>query len=108
MGYHRVYFFSKYFKTILILASIPLLKELKFHRFDKAARSAYHTGDYSTALLTSQTCNIIKPEHIESLQTLVKSAEARTPRLWEWVKSSLNISMHPRMIKLLGSKCTLA
>ena len=73
--------------TILILASIPLLKELKFHRFDKAARSAYHTGDYSTALLTSQTCNIIKPEHIESLQTLVKSAEKlEHPRLWEWTK----------------------
>ena len=71
--------------TIFVILSLPLLKELKFHRFEKTARSAFQNEDYSTALLTSKTCYLIKPESIEPLKILVNSAEKlQHPRLKEW------------------------
>jgi tetratricopeptide (TPR) repeat protein len=79
--------------TILVMVSFPLLKELKFHRFEKTSRTAFQNGDYSTALLTAQTCYIIKPDKIESLKRLVSAAEKlKHPRLWEWGKK---LSEHP-------------
>jgi hypothetical protein len=73
--------------TVVILVSLPLLKELKYHRFEKASLSAFENGDYSTALLTSQTCFLIKPDNTDPLEILVNSAEKlKHPRLSEWSK----------------------
>ena len=37
----------------------PLLKEYKFHRFNKTARAALHNGDTYTALLTAQAAHLL-------------------------------------------------
>jgi len=72
----------------------PLLKEYKFKRFEKTARSALKNGDLQTALLTSQAAYIIKPASLLNLKTLVQSAEELNhPSLMRWHKALAN---HPQ------------
>ncbi len=73
--------------SLVALLSVPLLKEFKFHRFQKTATSAFASGDFTTSLLTAQTCFLIKPEDVESLKIMVDSArELKHPRFFEWTK----------------------
>ena len=72
----------------------PLLKEYKFKRFEKTARSALKNGDLQTSLLTSQAAYIIKPASLLNLKTLVQSAEELNhPSLMRWHKALAN---HPQ------------
>ena len=84
----------------------PLLKEYKFKRFEKTARSALQNGDLQTALLTSQAAYIIKPASYSNLKTLVLSAEElKHPDLMRWRKALANhqqAGMDDRSEYLLG------
>ena len=63
----------------------PLLKEYKFHRFNKTARAALHNGDTYTALLTAQAAHLLQPENLSALKTLIETAEeSKHPRLFTW------------------------
>ena len=76
----------------------PLLKEYKFKRFEKTARSALQNGDLQTALLTSQAAYIIKPASYSNLKTLVLSAEElKHPDLMRWRKALANHQQAPRL-----------
>ena len=84
----------------------PLLKEYKFKRFEKTARSALQNGDLQTALLTSQAAYIIKPASYSNLKTLVQSAEElKHPHLMRWRQALANhqqAGMEDRSEYLLG------
>lgn len=63
----------------------PLLREYKFHRFHKTARTALTQDDTYTAILTAQTAHLLQPENLQSLKTLVEAAKAsRHPKLYIW------------------------
>lgn len=71
----------------------PLLREYKFHRFEKTANAALENGDTYTALLTAQTAHLLKPENLSALKTLVKTAQiSNHPRLFSWQQILAN---HP-------------
>ena len=80
----------------------PLLKEYKFKRFEKTARSALQNGDLQTSLLTSQAAYIINPANLSNLKILVQSAEELNhPHLMRWLKALAN---HPHSEKEGRSK----
>jgi hypothetical protein len=80
----------------------PLLKEYKFKRFEKTARSALQNGDLQTSLLTSQAAYIINPANLSNLKILVQSAEELNhPHLMRWLKA---LASHPHSEKEDRSK----
>lgn len=67
------------------LIGFPLLKEYKFHRFEKTAKIAFENGELHTALLTSQAAHLLNPNSFSALKTLVKCAErSKHPKLLTW------------------------
>jgi hypothetical protein len=71
----------------------PLLREYKFHRFNKTAKAALKNGDTYTALLTAQTAHLLQPGDLSAIQTLVTAAEiSEHPKLFYWQRILAN---HP-------------
>ena len=69
----------------------PALKDLKIQRLTKTAHAAFDSKDYRTALLTSQSAHLMRPEDIEILRKLVETASIlRHPRTLEWNKALAN------------------
>lgn len=69
----------------------PILKDIKIHRLTKAANSAFEAEEYRTALLTSQSAHLMKPEDIGILRKLVETAIIlKHPRTLDWSQALAN------------------